>query len=98
MTYTVQEARERLSEILQRVQDGEKVVISEEGREVAELRAVKEPTSMGDTLRELEKEGIISSASEPRPSLEEVLHDLEEAWSIAPPEPGALARFLESRR
>ncbi len=98
MTYTVQEARERLSEILQKVQDGERVVISDEGQDVAEIRAVKQkPTSTGDVLRELEEEGIISPAIEPRPSLEEVRRELEEAWRESPPKPGGLARFLESR-
>ena len=98
MTYTVQEARERLSEILRKVQEGEKVVISDEGRDVAEVRAVrKKPVSLDDKLRELEEEGIISPAVEPRPSLEEVIRELEEAWRINPPEPGGLARFLESR-
>ena len=50
-----------------------------------------------DAFRELVEEGIILPASEPRASLEEIIHDLEDAWSIAPPKPGALARFLESR-
>lgn len=98
MTYTVQQARERLSEILQKVQDGERVVISDEGKDVAEIRAVKErPVSLEDKLRELEAEGIISPAVEPRPSLEEVLQELEELWRTNPPKPGGLARFLESR-
>jgi prevent-host-death family protein len=97
VTYTVQEARERLSEILQQVQDGERVVISDEGQDVAEILAVKEPVSTEDAFRELVAEGILLPASEPRASLEEVVHELEQAWSIAPPKPGALARFLESR-
>lgn len=98
MTYTVQEARERLSEILQKVQDGERVVISDEGRDVAEVRAVKrKPISTGDVLRHLEEEGIIAASSERRPSLEEIRQELEEAWRESPPKPGGLARFLESR-
>jgi len=97
MTYTVEQARERLSEILQKVQDGERVVISDEGRDVAEIRAVKKPVDPDDPLRHLVEEGIISPAVEPRPSLEEVLQELEEAWRINPPKPGGLARFLESR-
>lgn len=97
MTYTVQEARERLSEILQKVQDGERVVISDEGRDVAEIRAVKRPVDPDDPLRELIEEGIIVPPSEPRASLEEVYRELEELWRSNPPEPGGLARFLESR-
>lgn len=97
MTYTVQEAQKRLSEILQRVQDGERVVISDEGRSVAEVRAVRKPADPDDPLRELIEEGIIVPASEPRASLEEVYRELEELWRTNPPEPGGLARFLESR-
>ncbi len=97
MTYTVKEAQERLSEILQKVRDGERVVISDEGRDVAEVRAVREPVDPDDPLRELIEEGIILPATEPRPSLEEVRRELEELWRTNPPKPGGLARFLESR-
>lgn len=97
MIYTVQEAQERLSEILQKVREGERVVIEEEGRSVAEIRAVREPASPDDPLRELIEEGIIVPSSEPRASLEEVRRELEEMWRKNPPEPGGLARFLESR-
>ena len=65
---------------------------------MAEVRAVKKkPASTDDVLRELEEEGIISPAVEPRPSLEEVLQELEELWRTNPSKPGGLARFLESR-
>ena len=97
MTYTVKEAQERLSEILQKVRDGERVVISDEGQDVAEIRALRKPVDPDDPLRELVEEGIISPAVEPRPSLEEVLQELEELWRTNPPQPGGLARFLESR-
>jgi antitoxin (DNA-binding transcriptional repressor) of toxin-antitoxin stability system len=100
MTYSVQDAREHLGEILEKVRSGEKVMISEEGQDVAEIRAVgatREPISVEEALRQLEEEGIISAASGKRPSLDEILRELEEAWSISPPKPGGLARFLESR-
>jgi prevent-host-death family protein len=100
MTYSVQDARKHLGEILEKVRSGEKVMISEEGQDVAEIRAVetlREPVSMEETLRQLEEEGVISAASEQRPSLDEILRELQEAWRINPPKPGGLARFLESR-
>lgn len=97
MTYTVQQAQERLSEILRKVQEGERVVISDEGQDVAEVRAVRKPVDPDDPLRELIEEGIILPATEPRPSLEEVRRELEELWRANPPKPGGLARFLESR-
>ena len=100
MTYSVQDARKHLGEILEKVRSGEKVMISEEGQEVAEIRAVeplREPVSMEESLRQLEEEGIISPASEQRPSVEEILRELQEEWRVNPPKPGGLARFLESR-
>ena len=97
MTYTVQEAQERLSEILQKVRDGERVVISDEGQDVAEIRAVRRPVDPDDPFRDLVEEGIISPAIEPRPSLEEVRRELEELWRRHPPKPGGLARFLKYR-
>ncbi len=100
MTYSVQDARKHLGEILEKVRSGEKVMISEEGQEVAEIRAVeplREPVSVEESLRQLEEEGIISPASEPRPSVEEIFRELQEEWKINPPKPGGLARFLESR-
>ena len=50
-----------------------------------------------EAIRQLEEEGIISRPCERRPSLEEVLQELEEMWRTSPPKPGGLARFLESR-
>lgn len=97
MTYTVQEVLERLGEILQKVQDGERVIISDGGRSVAEIRAVRTPADPDDPLRELIEEGIISPPVEPRPSLEDIYRELEELWRTNPPKPGGLARFLKSR-
>jgi prevent-host-death family protein len=91
VTYTVEDLRERLDEILQQVRAGERVEILENGQEIARIQGVR-------------------SASEPRPSREEVLRQLEEEGIIIPPSeprgelvplvdaPGTLAEFLESRR
>ena len=104
MTYTVEDLRERLDEILQRVRAGESVEILDNGQEIARIQGIRS-TAAGsgdpdeDALRQLEEEGIIiSRATEPRPSLEEVRRELEEMWRENPPKPGGLARFLESRR
>jgi antitoxin (DNA-binding transcriptional repressor) of toxin-antitoxin stability system len=100
MTYTSEQLRERLDEILRQVRSGEKVLISEEGKDVAEIRAlrvIKEPVSVEETLCQLEQDGVISSAAGSRPSLEEIVRELEEEWSVHPPKPGGLARFLETR-
>ena len=102
MTYTVEELRERLDEILQQVRAGERVEILENGQEIARIQGVRSQAagygdSLEERLRQLEEEGIISRATEPLPSLEEVRRELEEAWRANPPKPGGLARFLESR-
>ena len=90
VTYTAEQVRERLDEILRQVRAGETVIISQEGQEVAELRAV-------DALRQLEEQGLLGPPVEQRASLEDVLRELEEMWRTSPPKPGGLARFLESR-
>jgi antitoxin (DNA-binding transcriptional repressor) of toxin-antitoxin stability system len=100
MTYSVQDAKKHLGEILEKVRSGERVMLSEQGQDVAEIRAIgplRESVSMEEALHQLEEEGIISPASERRPSLEEIRRELEESWSLNPPKPGGLARFLESR-
>lgn len=103
MTYTVEDLRERLDEILQQVRAGERVEILENGQEIARIQGVRSASAGSgdpdeDALRQLEEEGIISRATEPRPSLEDVRRELEELWRENPPKPGGLARFLESRR
>lgn len=98
--FPIQEAREKFDEIVQNARAGERVVITDDGEEIAEvwkIRGAVKPGSTEETLRRLEEEGVISRAPENRPSLEEVLHELEEGWKENPPKPGGLARFLASR-
>jgi len=102
LTYTVDDLRERLDEILEQVRAGEHVEILENGQEIARIQGVRSTAAeSGDPyeekLRQLEEEGIISRATEPRASLEDVRRELEELWRDHPPKPGGLARFLESR-
>lgn len=85
--YTTQEAEGRFREILWRVREGERVVLVEEGEDVAEIRPIEKKGSVEDALREWEEEGVIIPAETPRPEL-----------VPAGKRPGALARFLESRR
>lgn len=88
MTYSVQDAREHLEEILETVQSGETVVISEGGREIAEVRpAQREATSGKPGTRELQEEGVLRGL---------FVRPQGELTPIAI-KPGALARFLASR-
>jgi prevent-host-death family protein len=88
--YTVQEAAAKLEEILQKVRGGEMVILTDNGTDIAVIRPIPHMVRTGapdeDVLRELIAEGIIIPSTEPRGKLEPVVVD-----------PGALARFLDSR-
>jgi len=90
-TYTTREAEGRLREILRQVQQGERVVLVEEGKDVAEIRPLsqeedQQAPSVEEALRELEEQGVILPAATPR-----------QPFVSAGKRSGALARFLESR-
>jgi prevent-host-death family protein len=92
MTYSVQDAREHLEEILEKVCSGESVMISEDGKEIAEVRPVQrevtgEEPSTEDVIRELQEEGVLRAP---------FVRPQGELTPIAI-KPGALARFLASR-
>ena len=87
-TYTILEAEGRFGEILRKVRMGERVVLVEEGKGVAEIRPVAgEAPALEMALRELIEDGTIIPAEAPR-----------KKFVSAGKSPGALARFLESRR
>ncbi len=92
MTYSVQDAREHLGEILETVRSGETVMISEGGQEIAEVRPVQresmsEEPSTEDIIRALQREGVLRAP---------FVRPQGELTPIAI-KPGALARFLASR-
>ncbi len=64
MTYSTQEVRMKLDEILEKVQEGERVMITLRGEEVAEILAVRKPTA--DPFQELEETGDHQPAWESR--------------------------------
>ena len=84
-TYSTQEAQTKLGEILGKVKGGETIVLLEEGEAVAEIRPLEMSTEA--VLRELEEEGIIGPPGE-----------MPRDFTPLAERPGALARFLESRR
>jgi len=90
--YSVQESAAKLEEILERVRGGEKVLLTEEGQGVAEIRPILLVEKTGDptedAFRELVEKGILVP-SEAKPGEGEIT-------PIAV-KPGALARFLASR-
>lgn len=92
MTYSVQDAREHLEEILETVRSGESVTISESGHAIAEVRPIPRETDSGEPsteafIRELQEEGVLRAPFiKPRGELTPIAI-----------KPGALARFLASR-
>ena len=84
MTYSTQEVRTKLDEILEKVQEGERVVITLRGEEVAEIMAVRKPAA--DPFQELEEQGIIGPPGKPPFEFTPLAEG-----------PGTLAWFLENR-
>jgi antitoxin (DNA-binding transcriptional repressor) of toxin-antitoxin stability system len=84
MTYSVQEVEGHIVEILRRVKEGERVIFSEEGKDVAEIRPLS--GSREDGLRELQERGVFGPLVKPEGTLSPMAE-----------RPGALARFLELR-
>jgi len=85
MTYSVQEVERHIVEILRRVREGERVILSEAGRDIAEIRPLSQ-SQEEEELRELQARGILGPLVKPEGSLSPMAE-----------RPGALARFLESR-
>jgi prevent-host-death family protein len=87
-TYSTNEAKARLSELLSRVRKGDVVTITQRGEPTAEVSPVTHAeTSLARRLDELLRKGIVSvPASEPKVALKKLAN-----------KPGALRRFLDSR-
>ena len=85
-SYSVYEAKARFSELIRKVRDGESVVITYRGTEVAELRPLSEEKTVEERIEELRRQGILSGPAERRWDWEPIAYV-----------PGALKRFLEER-
>ena len=85
--YTAYEAKAKFSELLRKVRNGEHVVISYHGENIAELRPIEPPkTDFEASLRELESLGVIGPPGTRQGDLNALARRR-----------GALARFLSSR-
>lgn len=85
--YSVYEAKTHLSEILRQVRDNQTVIITDRGKEVAQVVPVVEKSNFEKRIQAMERAGIITSSPDADPS------------KIRPIQrcPGALKRFLETR-
>jgi prevent-host-death family protein len=87
LSYSVYEAKTRLSEILRAVRRGLRVTITDRGREVARVVPIDEGDDLEQRLLDLAAAGIVTRA---------VRRELPEAGTAAS-RPGALGRFLRDR-
>jgi prevent-host-death family protein len=85
-SYSVDEAKEKLREILRRVKQGRSVTISEQGRDIARVVPIAKPDSIRSRLDELEKSGQLTRGTGKLDTIRPIAH-----------KPGVLRRFLRSR-
>lgn len=90
ITYSLYEAKARLSALVRQVREGARVVITVHGKPVAELRPIEpEAESLEERLDRLEAEGILIR---PKGTPADVASS-----PPGPRRPGALKRFLDER-
>lgn len=86
-TYSLYEAKARLSALVRQVREGRRVIITVHGKPAVELRPVQaKPGGIEARIADLTARGILSPAPDPRAPIKP-----------GPRRPGALKRFLESR-
>jgi prevent-host-death family protein len=86
-TYSLYDAKAKLSALVRKVREGHHVTITLHGEPVAELRPVaKGEGGLAARLKELEERGVIVPAVNPRAPFKAIAK-----------RPGALKRFLDER-
>jgi prevent-host-death family protein len=85
-SYSVDEAKAKLGEILLRVKQGRSVTISERGREIARLVPIGKQDALGCRLDYVESSGQLTRATGNPTDIRPIAR-----------RPGALRRFLRSR-
>jgi prevent-host-death family protein len=86
-TYSLYDAKARLSEIVRRVREGATITITYHGKPVAEVRPLKpKARTLEEHLRYLEETGQLIPARRPFAPLKPIAR-----------RPGALKRFLKDR-
>lgn len=86
-SYSLYDAKARLSEIVRQVREGATITITYRGKPVAEIKAIQpKPPSLEERLRYLEQTGQLVPAKNPHVLLKPIAK-----------RPGALKRFLRDR-
>lgn len=90
-TYSTYEAKSRFAEIIRRVRDGRRIVISYRGKPVAEIAPIaQEQPRLSEAVSALIREGVLVGGSAS-------VADSVRAWRPIARKAGALRRFLTSR-
>jgi prevent-host-death family protein len=85
--YSMYEAKARFGEILRRACAGQRVVIADRGKPVAEVRPIQpREVSLAGRFKGMEEEGLLSRPAKPARRFTPIAR-----------RPGALRRFLDSR-
>ena len=85
--YSTYEAKARFSELLRKVRQGGRVVITFHGQPVAEIRPIeKRMETLEERIERLTAEGVLSPAPVKKGTWKAIAH-----------RPGALQRFLDDR-
>ena len=85
-TYSLYEAKAKLSAIVKKVREGQSVIVTLRGEPVVEIRPIPHATGLEPRMKALTDRGILVRRENPTPSLKQVVR-----------KPGALERFLEDR-
>lgn len=86
-TYSLYEAKAKLSAIIRKVREGQPAIVTLNGKPVVEIRAIPDKRAgIEARLKDLEERGVLSRAENPRAKLKPGAHV-----------PGALKRFLDER-
>jgi antitoxin (DNA-binding transcriptional repressor) of toxin-antitoxin stability system len=86
-TYSLYEAKAKLSAIVRKVREGQPVIVTLNGEPVVEIRAIQTKSQgIEARLKDLEERGILAPAE-----------NRKAKFKIGPRVPGALKRFLEER-
>lgn len=86
-TYSLYEAKAKLSAIIRQVREGRPVVVTLHGEPVAEIRSISSaPGGLGPRMEQLVERGIIVRAPSPGSTPRAIVK-----------RPGALKRFLDDR-
>ncbi len=90
-TYSLYEAKAKLSALVRQVREGARVIITVHGQPAAELRPIgPEAEGLDARLDRLESQGVLVRPKGDRKDLKDLLEPVAKR-------PGALKRFLEER-